>query len=309
MRALLAEVEQQLASSPSLDSDSRRDARRETRLLIASVLQWAPGDVARALTDVSPTPLSAEEIARIRHAAKRRANGEPMAYAVASAAFRHLDLYVDSRVLIPRPETEIVVDQVLALCASRAGGVAVDIGTGSGAIALALATEGRFDLVIATDISADALAVASGNAEVVKAPTAVEFRHGADFAPLRGVQARVIVSNPPYIAYHEASALPNGVRNWEPPTALFAPDGGMARYNVLLAQAAGFLEPDGIIVLEVDARRAENTATVARHFGWEAVQLVKDLSGRDRVLVARKPVRDAFGTSTTAARTETTAHA
>lgn len=325
MRALLAEVEQQLASSHALDAESRNDARRESRLLVASILQCAPGDVARALaadadayayadaataTSNSPhTRLHDHVVHRIRAAAARRANGEPLAYAVSSAAFRYLELYVDSRVLIPRPETEIVVDQVLALCAKRPGGVAVDIGTGSGAIALALATEGHFDRVIATDISADALVVAARNAEAVQAPIPVEFRHGADLAPLVGVLARVIVSNPPYIAYDEATNLPNGVRNWEPATALFAPEGGMARYNVLLAQAAEFLEPDGVLVLEVDARRASDTAVLARRFGWEAVRLVKDLSGRDRVLVARNPARAAFVASITAGHTETTTDA
>lgn len=309
MRTLLVDIERQLSSSPHLDGESRADARRETRVLVAAVLGTSVGDIARQLSQAPDAAITASEEARIRAAASRRSRGEPLAYAVGVAAFRHLELRVDHRVLIPRPETEIVVDQVLAFAAGAAGGIVVDIGTGSGAIALALATEGHFDRIIATDISDDALAVASANAAVIQAKTPVEFRLGADLAPLAGILARVIVSNPPYIAYDEADALPDGVRNWEPATALFAPDGGMARYKVLFAHAAPLLETEGALVVEVDARRAQETAALARQFGWTDVHVVQDLSGRDRVLVARNPDRRTFVSPISAGRTETTIHA
>ncbi|MBL0171298.1 MAG: hypothetical protein IPP90_11300 [Gemmatimonadaceae bacterium] len=154
-------------------------------------------------------------------------------------------------------------------------------------MALALASEGHFDRVIATDISADALEVAQANSAMVTSGAPVEFRLGSDLAPLDGVRARVIVSNPPYIAYHEAAALPASVRDWEPATALFAADGGMARYNALLAHAARYLEPGGFVVFEVDARRGAETAQLAREYGWTNVRLARDLSGRDRVLIAQ----------------------
>lgn len=286
MRALLDEIGALLAASVRLDDETRADARREARLLAAAVLAWSPGDVARRIAE----PLSSTQAQAVREAARRRACGEPLAYAVGSAPFRHLLLAVDPRVLIPRPETEVVVEEALRATATMPGGLAVDIGTGSGAIALALATEGRFDRVIATDISIDALAVARANAERIAPATPVEFREGADLAPLTGLRARVIVSNPPYIAYDEASALPASVRDWEPATALFAADDGMARYAVLLAGAARLLEPGGFIVLEVDARRATETAQLAQQCGWEHVRLVRDLSDRERVLVARSPL-------------------
>ncbi len=232
-------------------------------------------------------------------AARRRARGEPLAYAVGTAPFRHLTLQVDARVLIPRPETEQVVEVALRETARGSGGVAVDIGTGSGAIALALATEGRFARVIATDISADALDVAAANVKAIASITPIELRLGSDFAPLgpsdstlgpngRSVRARVIVANPPYIAYDEAEALPASVRNWEPATALFAPDHGMARYAALLGGAAAYLETDGVLVLEIDARRGAETAAMATSFGWHKVRVERDLSGRERVLVAYK---------------------
>ena len=282
-----------LASASALDADVRADAPREARLLMAAALRVSPGTIARHVN----LPATIVERTVVLAAAKRRAHGEPLAYAVGSAAFRHLMLLVDARVLIPRPETEQVVEVALRETAARAGGVAVDIGTGSGAIALSLATEGRFDRVVATDISADALAVAALNVEALAPVVPVELRLGADLSPLatqhmggvpgsNALRARVIVSNPPYIAYGEAHTLPDSVRNWEPATALFAADDGMARYMALLGGAAAYLEPGGVLVLEIDARRAAQTAALATSQGWRHVRVERDLSGRERVLVA-----------------------
>lgn len=273
----------QLAAAPQLDVAVRSEAAREARLLVAATLGLSTGELARRASG----PVTVEERQRIGQAALRRARGEPLAYAVGTAAFRHLTLRVDHHVLIPRPETEIVVEHALRVAAIRPGGIAVDIGTGSGAIALSLATEGRFDLVLATDVSSDALEVAIANAAGLRLNADIEFRCGADLAPLDGVRARVIVSNPPYIAYDEATALPASVRDWEPALALFASAGGLARYDVLLGGANRYLESDGHLVLEVDSRRARETAALAVRYGWLDVRLHRDLSGRERVLVAR----------------------
>jgi release factor glutamine methyltransferase len=284
MRALLDEITATRRASARLDGASREDAPREARLIAAAILDCSPGDIARRMD----TPVSAVDAERIRTAVGRRAKDEPLAYCVGSAPFRHLVLQVDARVLIPRPETEIVVEQALKLSAAQPGGLAVDIGTGSGAIALALATEGRFDRVVATDVSNDALDVARDNASRLPATAApIEFRAGADLAPLKGVRARVIVSNPPYISFGEAAGLPASVRDWEPATALFAPDGGMARYSALLACAPACLEAGGWLVLETDSGRAVQTEALAIAAGYSDVRLVQDLSGRARVLVAR----------------------
>lgn len=290
LREVVSRVVALIADSTVLEREVCEDAAREGRLLVAGVLALSPGGLAQRLV-VEPA-LRTGEAAAIETALHRRLRGEPLAYAVGSAPFRELVLQVDRRVLIPRPETEIVVGEALRLAAARPGGVAVDIGTGSGAIALALATEGQFDEVIATDVSADALEVADENGRLLLGPThaPVRFRLGADLAPLDGVRARVIVSNPPYIAYEEAAALPRSVRDWEPPTALFAADRGMARYQALLAGAQQYLEAGGVLVLELDAQRAAETAQLASRYGFEDVQVVQDYSGRDRVLTARAPV-------------------
>src|SRR5262245_22627433 len=163
---------------------------------------------------------SADLVMQVRDAASKRASGMPFAYAVGRAAFRYLTLAVDERVLIPRQETEVLVDLVLK--AEHGGrGTVVDIGTGSGAIALALATEGTFDAVVATDVSLDALTVAEQNAafhrDDLRAP--VEFLHGSLLAPVRDRRVRALVSNPPYIAFSELEELPPSIRDWEPALA------------------------------------------------------------------------------------------
>ena len=278
VRALAGELEALLASA-GIDS-----ARREARDIIASVL-----DVPRFWPSMHPdVAMDAETIADATAAARRRARGAPFAYAVRRAAFRHLTLQVDERVLIPRVETEELVEVALAL-RCRPGGTAVDIGTGSGAIALALATEGRFDRIIGTDISGDSIAVASTNAAMLSGVlrAAVEFRVGSLLRPLAGVRARLLCANLPYIAYGEAAALPASVRDWEPPLALFSPDEGMLAIRAVLAGAPSVLERGGHLVLEVDARRASLAAEMAMtNPSYRDISVRLDLAGRERFVVA-----------------------
>ena len=226
-----------------------------------------------------------------RVAVERLRAGAPFAYGVCRAAFRHLTLDVDERVLIPRPETEMLVEWVLGLSAGLKG-CAIDIGTGSGAIALSLASEGGFDRVIATDVSNDALAVASRNAATLagalRAP--VEFRHGSLLAPVKDVRgAAVVVSNPPYIAYHEAAELPSSVRDWEPALALVSGADGMTATLAIIRGAAELLQQDGVLALEVDARRASLVAeSLAVDPRYREIAVRLDLTGRERFVVARR---------------------
>jgi release factor glutamine methyltransferase len=246
----------------------------EARELVAALL-----DRPRSWPNVHASePASPGAIERARHAARQRLAGAPLAYAVGRASFRHLTLHVDERVLIPRPETEVLVDLVLAECRT---GTVVDLGTGSGAVALALATEGAFDRVIGTDISTDALAVAATNVANM-----VELRQGSWLAPIRGVRAQAIVSNPPYISFEDA--LDASVRDWEPPVALLAADGGMAAIRTIVADAPAVLEPGGLLALEVDARRASVAVESVLSDGrYEDVRVELDLAGRERFVIAR----------------------
>jgi release factor glutamine methyltransferase len=276
--ALVRELTQVLAAS------SIADAGREARDIVAAVHD-APRFWAALHENELVSGARAEDS---RRAARLRCAGAPFAYAVGVAAFRHLTLRVDERVLIPRQETEQLVDEVLA---RESTGLAIDIGTGSGAIALALASEGRFDRVIGTDVSRGALEVAEGNAarlvSVLRAP--VEFRQGAFFAPLAGVRARVVVSNPPYIAHDEAAALPGSVRDWEPPVALFGAANGMAIISSIIREAPDVLESGALLALELDSRRASLAAELALADGrYRDVSVRLDLAGRERFLIARR---------------------
>jgi len=225
-------------------------------------------------------------------AADKRASGAPLAYAVGRANFRALTLDVDQRVLIPRPETEQLVDIVIER--SRPGGIVVDVGTGSGAIAIALATEGKFDRVAATDISADALDVARANA--LRYAVHIDFFHGsllksADVGVGRSLAA--VVSNPPYISFGDIDALPASVRNWEPAVALFSGRDGLAVTTRLVRQAATRLEPGGLLALEVDARRASLAAElVSSDARYEGVSVRLDLAGRERFVLATRRSND-----------------
>ena len=270
----------------------------ELQLLLGDTSPRLAQDVIAALLDVPrfwPGANGGEVIEdSVCHAARvavaRLRAGAPFAYAVRRASFRHLTLDVDERVLIPRPETEGLVEQVLQLSGGN-GGTAVDIGTGSGAIALSLASEGVFDRVVATDVSRDALAVARQNASrlagALRAP--VEFRHGSLLAPIRDLRAAVIVSNPPYIAYHEAAELPAGVRDWEPTLALLSGADGMAATVAIIRGAADLLQEGGILALEVDARRASLAAeSLAVDPRYREISVRLDLAGRERFVIARR---------------------
>ena len=267
-----------------LEAGGIADSKREARDILAAV-----HDAPRFWAALHEHEMVGAERADVcRRAARRRSAGAPFAYAVGRSAFRNLTLQVDERVLIPRQETEMLVDEILT---RKRTGLAIDIGTGSGAIALALASEGEFDRVIGTDVSSGALAVARANGErLAAALTArVEWREGAILAPVGGERARVIASNPPYIALDEASTLPESVRDWEPPFALYSASGGMAVSASIIRGAPDVLEPGGLLVMELDSRRASLAAELALASGrYRDVSVRLDLSGRERFLIARR---------------------
>lgn len=264
-------------------------ARAVARDLIAGVLEqprfWPSANQAREV--------SAQQEAAVRSAAERFAQGMPIQYAIGRAGFRHLTLQVDRRVLIPRPETELLVDLVIA--AQRGGkGTVVDVGTGSGAIALSLAAEAGFDEVIAIDLSPDALAVAESNLTAIPEDRRARVRllQGDLLAPIAGRKVEVVVSNPPYISPAEARELPALVHDWEPHLALFAEDDGMAAIRALVPQAAEVLVVGGLLALEVDARRADRAAGIVTADGrFTEVEQRLDLTGRPRMVVARRQER------------------
>ena len=219
--------------------------------------------------------------------ARRRA-GEPLQYVLGSWGFRRLDLLVDRRVLIPRPETEWVVEQALRRLPIEADATVLDLGTGSGAIALSIAMERPRARVVATDASAEALAVARANlAGIGRAGTRVELRQGDWWSAVAGEQFHLVVSNPPYVA--ASDELPPEVADWEPLEALVPGPTGLEALAVIVAGAPSYLRPGGLLVCEIGETQGAAVRELAADAGLVEVDVLPDLTGRDRVLAARKP--------------------
>jgi release factor glutamine methyltransferase len=265
-------------------------SRREATMLWAAVAGAGtkPGDVWLQ-QDQEPAVALVE---RFWRAVERRSRGVPFAYAVGRTGFRTLDLKLDPRALIPRPETEGLVDLVLghlrATCNVQRGtwGAVADIGTGCGCIALALAVEGDFERVIAVERSADAAALARENVALVRPPVPVEVREGDLLAPLAGQRYRAIVSNPPYLTEAEHAELDPAVRLFEPREALVSGVDGLTATRALLAGARALLAPGGFVALEIDERRADAVRSLALRHDWSRVAVYDDLFGRPRFLLA-----------------------
>lgn len=238
-------------------------------------------------------PLEDDEIDRFRERVERRGNHEPVAYICGTCGFWTLDLAMDSRALIPRPETEHIVDLVKAFASQeldRAWRV-VDVGTGSGALALAIASELPQAAVLAIDISANALELARENAEQLGLRDRVKFVQGDLLKPLvsRTGEAKtvdIIVSNPPYVATNDETGV--GVREFEPEGALFAGHDGLDIIRRLIPQAAASLTADGAFFCEFGASQGRTVRELAEGAFGE-VNIVKDYSGHDRVLAASSP--------------------
>jgi release factor glutamine methyltransferase len=255
------------------------DPRREAMRLWAEI---APG--AREALVLDPdAPVDSKKQRVLETLVRRRSEGEPFAYVVGRTGFRRLVLRCDRRALIPRPETEGLVDLLLAKV--RTGRVA-DVGTGTGCLALSLAAEGAFDQVIAADVSPEAIALADENRRELGAP--VPLVVGDLCAPLADGSLDALVSNPPYLTTAEYAVLDPAVRQWEPGMALESGGDGMAATGRLLAEGRRVIKPGGWIALEVDCTRAMMAAARARELGWTDVVVETDLFGRERYLLARR---------------------
>ena len=221
----------------------------------------------------------------------RYRSGEPLQYVLGRWGFRRLDLAIDRRVLIPRPETELVVEAVLDLVGGLSTRRVADLGTGSGAIGLALADELPIDgtEVWLTDADADALDVARSNlAGIGRAARNVRIEHGDWFEALpAGVEFDVVVSNPPYVA-DDSDLLDDSVRDWEPAQALFAGPDGLDGYRRIVPGALEHLTPEGSLVLEIGADQGAAVRALCGAAGYGTVEVRRDLAGHDRIVVATR---------------------
>lgn len=282
-RELLAETEARLETSGAADNPGL-----EARWIVEEVTGTFGAEFVEALDGLATT----RGVAKLDVLVGRRTVGEPIQYVLGHWSFRTIDLLVDQRVLIPRPETEVVaglaVDEVDRLRPHGAATV-VDLGTGSGAIGLAIATERPLSRVLLTDSSADALAVARANlVGLGTAARGVEIAAGSwfDAVPDRYLgECDVIVSNPPYIGTEEV--LPESVQNWEPQSALRSADDGLSDLAYIVERAVAWLRPRGALVLEMAQRQTEPIAELGRAHGYSPT-IHRDLAGVDRAVVLRR---------------------
>lgn len=279
-----------LASATSRLGGDGSSPTAEAEELLGRLLGLARADLYLQRT----RRLTAEEGRQLDAWLARRARGEPVQYITGRAAFRGLDLAVSPAVLVPRPETEGLVEAVLGvLRAERARWPRpriLDLGTGSGAVALAIAAEWPQAMVTATDTSEDALAVASANAAACGLADRVQWRHGIWFEPIvPDERFEVVVSNPPYIATGERDALPPDVREFEPAQALFSGETGLEALREIVDESPRHLVTEGLLALELaESRAREVAAWLTGAYDWEEIRLIEDLAGRPRVLLARR---------------------
>lgn len=252
--------------------------RREALRIWSGTWRTALGDAYLAREQV----INEGRAAALEAAVARRAGGEPLAYVTGWTGFRRLLLRTDRRALIPRPETEGLVDLVLARVPR---GRVADIGTGTGCIALSLAAEGGYDEVVAVDASTEALALAGENAR--DTGLRLTLLAGDLTHPLAGSAFDVVVSNPPYLTDAEYATLDPAVREWEPRLALPSGADGLGATARLLDDARRVVRPGGWLALEVDCARGAEAARRAEALGWRDPTLHHDLFGRVRYLLAQ----------------------
>lgn len=277
-----------LWSSDYLGRKGVERARLDAEYLLAHVLGVGRLDMYLQHERV----LGASELDAFRPLLRRRANREPLQYILGRQPFRELDLEVGPGVLIPRPETERLVEVVLDWAAKRSGeGMsALDVGTGSGAIALSLVTEGPFERVVGSDSSAVALAIAGRNRDALGVGRRLELRRGAYFDPLGADELfDVIVSNPPYVAESRKDDLPPEVASWEPADALFAGPDGLDALREVVRGAPSHLHPEGLLALEVGDGQAEEVATLIRGGSqYREIEIHRDLAGKQRFVTGTR---------------------
>lgn len=232
-------------------------------------------------------PLEERELELIRPLVRRRGRHEPLQYITGEAEFYGLNLKVDARVLIPRPETEQLVELAVHSRPVAPANI-LDLGTGSGAIALALARHFPSARVVATDRDASALAVARENAVRTALGERLTFIEADWFVGVPPGPYDLVVSNPPYLTAEELEQIPEEVRSFEPRQALVAANDGMADFERIIAGVPAFLAPDGVLVLETGEEQREKIFALLRAAGFAAMEGRHDLAGRNRFIIAQR---------------------
>jgi release factor glutamine methyltransferase len=259
------------------------NGRLDAELMLAQVLGLGRLDLYLQFE----RPIAPRELAEFKAYLLRRAKREPLQYILGTTAFRELELKTDPRALIPRPETEVLVEEVLDWARGEEPNlVGLDLGTGTGAIALSLLTEGPFRTMVGTDPDPGALELARENARASGLDGRLELRLGGLFQPIRPEERfDVVVSNPPYIRAGERGNLQPEVRDWEPSGALFAGSDGLEVVVPLVEGAHRVLRPGGLLAVEVGDGQGAEVARAMEGLGvYREVGTRADLSGRERIV-------------------------
>ena len=269
-----------LAAASAELGEASDSPRLDAELLLARTI-----DMPRSYLFAHPEDeLDEVSYARFRALLDRRAAGEPMAYIMGTKEFWSHELLVNAATLIPRPETELLVDLALRETPRKAEWRILDLGTGSGAIAIALAGERPLCRVTATDISAAALAVAAENARHLCRGN-LEFARGSWTEPVRAQHFHVIVSNPPYVRSDDAAL---GKLTYEPRSALVSGEDGLDAIRRLARDCGAILEDDGVLLLEHGSGQEADVAAILGAAGWSEIVCHHDYAGLPRVTVARR---------------------
>lgn len=268
-------------STAHLERHGSPTARLDAELLIGHALHLGRVELYTGFE----RPLGGDELAACRELIARRATREPVAYILGRWGFRGLDVDVDSRVLVPRPETEVLVDRCLLVLDGAPSPAVLDVGTGSGAIALSLASELPEAAVCGCDLSEDALEVARANG--ARLGLDVEWVLSDLLDGLGGRRFHLVVSNPPYVAAAEIEGLEPEVRDWEPRGATVAGETGLEVVERLVSVAPDSLEPGGALVLEVGAGQAGAASALMEAAGLGGVGRDRDHAGIERIVWGR----------------------
>jgi release factor glutamine methyltransferase len=281
MHTLRHHLEQ--ASRELRDAPHSERARADAELLLLSILGKNKAWLMAHLDD----ELAEDKAGHYSELLERRCKGEPIQYILGETEFYGLPFRITPDVLIPRPETEHLVEKVLALAANQPAPRIADIGTGSGAIAVALAHKLPHAQITAVDLSAGTLAIARENAK--RNGVALRFLEGDLLAPVAGERFEIIVSNPPYVPTADRAQLSVEVRDYEPALALFAGEDGLEVYRRLIPAAFDALIPGGYLALEIGYGQSPAIAELLTGSGFQQIEFVPDLQGIPRVACAQRP--------------------
>lgn len=291
---MIGEPKGETAIAAALDAAAARLARAgiESARLDAEVLMVEAAGTTRAALIAGAAHPDASALARFEAMVARRVAHEPLAYIVGHREFFSLEFEVTPAVLIPRPETETLVECALDYLATRPAAIVLEIGTGSGAIAVATACNAPATRVIATDISKASLQIAWRNARRHGCDPRVTFLHGDCYAALEhgwdGAPFDLIISNPPYVGHDELAALAPEVREFEPRTALVTGADALIFYRRIAEGLGRWLRRDAEVIVEVGAGQARAVVEILGAAGWGESAIMRDLAGLERVVRARR---------------------